>query len=680
VALADGKLHVWVPWGRGPAGGLGTLTEPDLRPEGFDYVPPIDFYCGMVVPEIFLQWCRDGYTFCAHNAFGFDAPALERLLPELRIPAWYDTLPCARAAGLPGSLDALGNVFLGRGKDAGKDALKLLYTAKEVKGEYVYNRGTVPLWRAMLRYNVADVLLLERVFTEVFPYGEGDVLSVDHTINQRGIAFDPELIRQLLSLWHLMESSAIEEVERLTDGVLHGGNLRSQQAVRRWLESQGLTLRSLNRQGLELLYESPEEYFEGVDSEVAARVIEVLKARQRVSRTGSAKLERIYDIGSEGGRVRNTLVYHGAQPGRWTGRGIQPHNFPRGVNGLDVQNLLTAPLTKERITAEAVRLNAQVDDVLSTLVRPVFLASPGKTLLILDYGAVEARGVAWVAGEQRLLDIFADPSQDVYLDMASRIFGRECTKADKDQRHIGKTAVLGCGYSMGAEKFGLYCKSNRIDLAAAGTSAEQAVEAYRDAYPAIAGAKDSETGYRRGGVWRSYHRAAHLAVEKRGRFHTNKCVFDGTTRHLRIALPSGRVIVYRNVTIRDEVPRYSKILGVPCKPKPTLFYAHPHGFEKTLYGGLITENIVQGICRDLLATALVRFEAAGIPVVLHVHDEIVCEVDAADKLNEAAEIMSDPPEWAEGFPVIVEGFASPRYVKVAYAGYPKVRAMGGKVL
>jgi DNA polymerase len=321
-----------------------------------------------------------------------------------------------------------------------------------------------------------------------------------------------------------------------------------------------------------------------------------------------------------------------------------------------------------------------LDDVLNALLRPVFVARPGHKLLILDYGSVEARGVAWVAGESKLLDIFADTSRDPYCEMAERIFGRPVTKADKRERHVGKEVVLGSGYGMSAPKFAARCKLLRIDLDAAGTTAEACIAAYRDTYTRIAGRQEGK--WRRGGVWKAYQAAAFAAVQEGGTHTAGRCQFALDGRHLAITLPSGRRLIYRNASVQDRVPGYCKMLGIPEVAKPTLIYSHPRKYEGTLYGGLICENIVQAVCRDLLAAAMVRAESAGLPVVLHVHDEMVCEVPsdtAADSLAAAARIMSAPPVWADGFPIVVEGYTGTRYTKTPFAGETEVKVMGGKI-
>jgi DNA polymerase len=168
------------------------------------------------------------------------------------------------------------------------------------------------------------------------------------------------------------------------------------------------------------------------------------------------------------------------------------------------------------------------------------------------------------------------------------------------------------------------------------------------------------------------------AVSEGGIHRAGRCAFVLDCGVLVVTLPSGRQLRYRNARIEDRIPGYAKAYHT-TRTKPTLVYTGPRG-EAMLYGGKITENIVQAICRDLLATALVRADAAGLRPVLHVHDEIVCEVPAADAthgLQSLVDIMTEPPTWATGFPIGVEGFAAPRYQKGAPTGWPTAKKRSG---
>ena len=265
----------------------------------------------------------------------------------------------------------------------------------------------------------------------------------------------------------------------------------------------------------------------------------------------------------------------------------------------------------------------------------------------------------------------------VYCEMAGRIFGHPVARSDKTERRVGKETCLGAGYGMGAPTFALYCAGLGIDLAAADTTAAACIEAFRTAYPAIAGHPAGVCAgqvLRKGGIWREYMSAAMRAVLERTSVFAGRCAFTRAGEDLVATLPSGRELNYRRCRVESRVPGYAGRLGLPPRPRPTLVYDGPRG-ESVLFGGKITENLVQAICRDLLCCALLRCERAGLPVVFHVHDEVVLEVPrprAEEALHCLVEIMVSPPRWAAGFPVVAEGFASPRYTKGAFRGWPKL--------
>jgi DNA polymerase len=692
VASHGNFVLVWAPAGRWPGKKL-EINPHDLWPAGIPKSASVMLDSGDACPAVLRKWLDSGYTFAAHNAAGFDAAAFRDLVSSRyscsEPSAWYDTLPACRAAGLPGKLDDLGHIFLGTGKDEGGAVLKLMYTVKVRNGQPVYPVGTLPVWKQLLRYNVKDVLLLHRVFTQTLGSGEPDVLDAHSAVNSRGIAFDLGFLSRLQDLWTDAENSAMDEIAALTGGALTGDNLRSVPQVKAWLKAQGVHTDTLNRQALERLYEYPEEFFGECDdlTERHAFVCEVLKLRQTVTRVSKAKLQRIAEMADPDNRVRDVLVYCGAHTGRWSGKGIQPHNMARGVGDLDTEGLLLrhagGRLDIEQVKEAAAKCKGhpRTDDVLSTLLRPVFCAGDGNTLLIADYAAIEGRGVGWVAEEVKLLDAFRSGT-DIYCQMASAIFGRPITKADKMERQIGKITVLGCGYSMSAAKFAAFCKACRVVLEDAGTDAEACVTAYRDQYPAIAGRLEGK--FRKGGIWQKYNDAVRMVLKGKPSRFEGKCVFGMNGPDLQVWLPSGRRLTYRNARIEPRVPPYADALGLAMEPKPTVVYDHNHWGPGggTLYGGLITENIVQAICRDLLAAALVRCEYAGLSPVLHVHDEIVCEVPAGEakaRMEELVTIMSEPPAWADGFPISVEGFSCPRYSKSPFRGSWEVAGANGRI-
>ncbi len=648
-------MHLWIPPGRCPEG-----FEP-LWPIGWELMP-VEVWRGEGPPPAVQVAIAAGVTFVAHNAEVFDSQAWERFVPGVQ-PQWYDTIHCVRAAGLPGSLDALGRVLCDRGKDGGKEAAKLLFTAKVRGGRLIYPVGTVEVWRAATAYNIADVLLLQRVFASTTPQ-EPEVLRVNQDINERGCPIDRRLARVLRDLWTQYQNAAKESINELTDCELSGDDARSTKKVKAWLATQGLNVVSLERKQIEQMIADPEGWFGDRDDPAVVKVMEVIARRQEASRAVVGKIDRVFAVADSDDRVRNMFVYHGAHTGRWSGRDLQPHNMPRGCK-MDVEGLLgiyheTGGFTLADVEA-ALRTKASVGDGLATMFRPIIRASKGRRFLIFDYAGVEARGVAWAAREQSLLDLFLDPTKDVYLDTASKIYGEE-VKAGDARRQVGKTVVLGCGYQMGVNKFEMTCRLSGVDLAAAGTTADACVKAYRHGYQCITR------------QWKQYDRVVRAIVGGEARvLRTGRCTFSMDSGTLVITLPSGRDLRYRSARVEMLAPRWAP----HGELRPTICYESNMGFTKYLYGGLVMENVVQGFCRDFLADALLR---VPYPAVLHVHDEGVWEVEDDSVIEEVGLIVSTPPAWAADFPLRVEGFSNEHYTKGAFKTSRRVDAMRGRIL
>lgn len=961
VFYVDGVYHVWVPG----YFKLKTLPNPvALWPKELGPAQLIELHHGDALPFPVRRAATLGYAFVAHNCFGFDRYIWRHCLmprcPGLVEPAWADTIPLARAAGLRGSLDAVAKDLVGTGKDRGKRIL-MKHIHATVEGSHVkYSSPGAGDLEVILRYNVADVDLLRRAWEALSDVPvEADVIEAHDAVNDRGVKVDTALAAKLVSVSSKSVSRAADRIKELTGGVLHSGNLRSTKQVNEWLDAHGLRIRdysgkrTLRKDFVTQAIANPWTML-GEDAPAAAvadidpAVFEVLRLRSAALRITGAKGDRAVMRAGSDGRARDLFTYWQAHTGRWSSAGIQVHNLPRPRKGVPVDELLamhdsgawgTDPAAAYDAIAAKLPGKLSVDDAISSLLRPLFTAADGKALVICDYAAVECRGVAWIAGEETLLQTLASGG-DVYKEMAARIFGAPATEVTDQQRQVGKVTVLGCiaegtpvltqrgwveiqyvrqgdelwdgsewvphegvvptgikpcievngvwltrdheiltrdgwapaetvatrypvpelpaalragseppdtraarkigagwmkqhfdafapspgrscsvartrkhqtthdtaggaslssrdgsmtrsgwygishsfpgttypgcrsivvttagdtsratsgsllvatnrstadalaswsikantwpsansspgsahtsltpprytvstpggrstryvrtfdilnaglrhrfqvggmivsncSYSMSAEKFRLYCGLQGIDLAAAGTTAELCVEAFRGAHQKIAGTYAGSIDgkpYRSGGVWSQLARAAMAATAEGGVHSAGRTTWVHDRKSLICTLPSGRQLRYRGARVEDRIPGYARALGID-RPKATLVYEGAYG-EQTLYGGKITENVVQAICRDLLATALVQCERAGLPVVLHVHDELVCEVpvsSAAESLNTLATIMATPPDWAQGFPVAVEGFAAPRYLKAAPKGWPHVK-------
>lgn len=655
--LYDDTYHLWIP----AALYDGPLVDERLRPDSRRLVLHRD----QAFP--FAEWLGD--TWVGHNFQDFDRHILRRLGFE---PRCYDTLPAARASGLPGKLDEIGKTLFDGGKDEGQRFLKKLSFGEVRDGEPVYPPVQQGYLEAVCRYCLADVALLKKLYDVVAGAEEPRVLAVHNQINDRGIAFDRGLAATLCRLSSEAVSRANEEIVKLTDGKLE--NPRSQQQTLKWVNSYGIYLwrpdgekQSLDKRLVERFLADPEGFQKGAEEagacvEVPERVARVLKLRQTALRQLTPKLEAAMQAVSADGRIRDLFVYHGAHTGRWTSHRVQIHNLAKGVEtekddpkiigdllaAYDAGMLCYSDILEacERFrAAKSKRLGRDApaptpDDVLTTLIRPCFYGDPG--LWVADYAGVEARWIAWWAGQSDLVEQFRQ-GLDVYCTMASTLFGRVITKADKKERQLGKTIILGCGFGMGVVRFAAYCAQQGIDLAALGVTAKQCIDTYRATYPAIPR------------IWRAADDAVKRAVRGTpSEVNGIECYMDG--RHLQCRLHSGRRLVYRNARIELLVPPYCKALGLPETPKPTVCYDSPKGWADSLFGGKEAENWDQAECNDFMRDAMLRVP----DIVVHVHDEVGSETREYGQLPK---IMCQVPSWAGGFPLEIEWHYGRRYVK-----------------
>lgn len=610
-------------------------------------------------PQWVLEAIANGTPLCAHNALEFDAHVWESAsLPPAR---WRDTLPLCRAAALPGSLDAACKLLFGVEKNelGRRTWLSMCQARVNRSGDAEYPLGTAEAWVLSAQYCCQDVEMLSRLHAEVLKFAEPSALQVHQAINDRGIPVDVAFAARLVLLQDELAVKCGGAVSEITEGDLELRSLRSVSRIKSWFERKGVVLPtrdgkpSLDKRDMQQFLRDPEEFCGGNDdlSELAAAVLQL---RAEVTRATGGKAMRLVSAALEDGRARGQHVYYGALTGRFSGREVQPHNFPRGVDGVDPR-LAKHDLTLEEVEAEAARLGCTAGDVIGSLLRPCVAGriSP------CDYAAIEARGVCWVAGEEKQLEMFNDPRADVYVDLARKVYGTNVVT--KAQRWNAKQAELGCGYGMSGRKFSAMLQQWGAD--SCGVTADHVVRTYRREHPAVV----------RG--WHDLNRAA-LAAAGGADAAACRARFYQLGSCLVMELPSGRKLVYRDARIEMVVPGFCAAFGLPPIPKPAVTYRHPHGYRKALYGGIIMENLVQGTTRDLLVDELVRAEASGFEPCMHVHDEDICESCSAE---EHAVHMSRAPGWAERFPVLCEAFRADRYYKRSPDG-KEVRALNGSVV
>jgi len=509
--------------------------------------------------------------------------------------------------------------------------------------------------------------------------------------NAGGVGVDTELVDSALAIGEAEQARVIAEARALS-GL---ENPKSVQQLMKWLnteiDEEVNDLRKTTVAGLlEKMKEAPAAAgtSSGADAppspegkafgnDKAARMLEL---RQQMSKTSTKKYDALRAAVCDDGRVRGMLFYYGAnRTGRWAGRIVQPQNLPQN----HLPNLGYArQLVKDR-DAELLALNyGSIPDALSQLIRTAFIPRPGKLYAVADYSAIEARVVAWLAGETWVLDAFRD-GQDIYCATASQMFGVPVEKhgQNSELRQRGKVAVLALGYgggesaltAMGALKMGIpeedlpgikqsWRKANpaicalwrRVEDAAImclRTHARQDV-AIKVSDPERARANEARTGAAAGSYSDRFNTGIRISFRHEADPLTNQ-------DFLTIELPSRRKLFYAHPFL------------APAKNFPDRESIHYWGMNQTskkwaqtdTWGGKLVENITQAVARDCLAETLIALRRRQMIAVFHVHDEVIVEVDREDDLQTILDVMAAPIEWAPGLPLKGAGFICEYYQK-----------------
>ena len=565
----------------------------------------------------------------------YSKPAL-RTIPHDR---WICTAARASALALPRKLEmaciALG-LDVQKDMEGAKLLLKYCKPRRPTKNNPAKWHSSSADLRRLMEYCATDVGAETELFLKTPSLNrlEREIWKLDQKINFRGVLCDRKLVAEALKMVQVETHELNKEASELTKGRVMAATQRD------------AMLREIRQAGFDI----PDLRAKTVSDAVAGGTIDgkarrLLEIRQSVSKSSTAKYEAFWNRSGTDGRVRDTLLYWGASTGRWAGMGLQPQNFPRGT-------LKNTDLTAELIRAgdlETLRLlYGNPMEVLSSTLRAAIIAPEGRTLFCADYAAIEARVLFWVARHEHGLDAFRE-GRDLYREMATVIFRKQLDNVEKSDRQVGKQAILGCGYGMGGTKFQATCANYSIDVSE--EIADRAVKAYRSTHSLVPE------------LWRNLEKASIAATQSPGRRYTiNRTTWFVERDFLWCELPSGRRLAYYKPSVQfKETPWGEK--------RPALYHwaVNPKTkqWERTgTWGGVLTENVVQAISRDLMAEAMLRIESAGYDVTLTVHDELVAERDLGKgSLKEFESLMAAIPAWAEGCPVKVEGWTGPRYHK-----------------
>jgi DNA polymerase len=548
--------------------------------------------------------------------------------PRTKTSQWFCTMAQASAMGLPRSLGQAADVLgVEQQKDKSGQALmmRMARPRRSITGGSHVWWDTPDKMAALISYCKQDVRTEISVAERLVEMDaqERQVFLLDQRINDRGIMLDHDLLDRARVLADNSKEEIDAEIARLTKGQVRGAT-KGVDLVK-WLNSYGVATKSVDKQHVAALLSQPD---------IHPVIRKVLELRQDGAKSSTAKLDSMENAAGPDDRMRGLLVYHGAATGRWSGRLVQPQNFPRPVKKQDELNEIIAKLKR----GESVADHGAGTQIASDLLRSMLIAKPGHRLLFADYAAIEARVLAWLAGETTLVETFAKGG-DVYKVMAKDIYNKPVDKIDGNERQVGKMAILGCGYGMGGKRFAEQCTT--MGIAVDVEEAKRIVSVYREANSAISG------------YWRrledEFLENCREVIARRGEF-------------ARLPLKSGRCLTYHNPRIVErETPWGEKRESVEVD---TLNSVTRQWTSQIIWGGLLTENVVQATARDLMAGAMMRLEMAGYPVVMSVHDEIICEVpEQRGVLAEMIELMTEVPAWAKGCPIAAEGKESLRYEK-----------------
>jgi DNA polymerase len=601
----------------------------------------IDLASGEAIPPKVLSALTDDTVIkWAHNA-AFERVCLSRHLGlpvgiYLNPASWRCTMIHAAYLGLPHSLEAAGAVLgldkqkLAEGKELVRYFCRPCRATKANGGRTRNLLADAPeRWEAFKAYNARDVEaemgIARRLARFPVPDDEWDSYVLDQRINDRGVALDMALVESAIAADETSRSAITHRMREITS--LENPN--SVQQMRRWLAEKGLETDSLDKKAVAGLLRS-----------APYPLREVLSLRRQLAKSSVKKYTAMRNAVCFDGRARGMFRFYGAsRTGRWAGRILQPQNLP--TNHLpDIE--AARGIVRNGDTDALKMLYDSVPDVLSELIRTAFVPKNGCKLIVVDFSAIEARVIAWIAGEKWKMDVFAADGK-VYEATASRMFGVPAESVTKESplRQKGKIAELACGFggSVGALK-----AMGALEMGLAEDELKPLVDAWRAANPNIVR------------LWWDMDRAAKAAVEGRTKTATHDIRFKCASGMLFITLPSGRRLAY--VKPRIGTNRF----GGECVTYEGAGTAKRWERIES-YGSKFVENTVQGISRDLLVCAMRGLDRAGYRIVMHCHDEVVIEAEPDASVDEVISIMCTVPEWAKGLALRAEGYECVFYQK-----------------
>lgn len=589
----------------------------------------------------------------AHNA-AFERTCIAKFLHLVLPPQqWECTMIKAAMCGLPMSLDAVSKALGLQEKKMteGKALIKYFCTPckpTKVNGQRTRNLPTddIEKWEKFKEYCVGDVVVETAIrkriqFFEV-PDQEKQLWSIDQNINDGGILLDKDFVQNAIRI----NTDYIENLTVESSGLTGLENSNSPAQLKAWLSEEiGEDVSSLTKEAVPLLMEKTH----------CDTVKRVLNIRQEMAKTSVKKYAAMMAGICTDNRVRGLLQFYGAnRTGRWAGRLVQVQNLPKNeLDDLDLARQLVLENDGETLAMAF----GNVPDTLSQLIRTAFIAPKGHTFIVADFSAIEARVIAWLAGERWRLQVF-DTHGKIYEASAAQMFGVPIeTISYKDPitgevirgknyplRAKGKVSELALGYQGGPNAL---IKMGALKMGLLEEELPKMVKMWRNANKAIVK------------LWNTINDAAVRAIEN-GKYNIHlgiKFTMDSRNDILYIQLPSGRKLCYQSPRLQEG--QYGMAITYMGMDQTTKQWK-----RQDTYGGKLVENIVQAIARDCLAYSMLQLTAAGFKIVMHVHDEVVIEEpDSHVRIGQVNKIMSAVIPWAPGLPLKAESYETKYYKK-----------------
>lgn len=621
----------------------------------FDDEPVQLIKLGEALPKRVGDYIESGGTFIAHNA-PFELAIWNHVCafvygwPLLRPEQTLCTMAMSYAMALPGSLE---KAAAAAGIDAQKDMAGHRIMMQLSQPRELLPDGTVRWWvdpekfEKLYAYCKTDIEVERKLFKRLVQLSpkERHLWLLDYKINQRGVGIDLPAVKNAIALVESEKDRLDKRIREITGNQVATCAATAQ--LRNWIRYLGVEVESVAKADVvEMLG----------DEALPVQARTALVLRQEAAKTSTAKLDKMVTAAGDDGRIRGIFQYHGASTGRWAGRLIQPQNFPRQTLSPEeiegVFDILKGDQTQARDLLEM--LYGPPLSIVSECLRGFIVPREGHDLIAADLSAIEGRVLAWLAGEEWVLEIYRGDGK-MYEHAAAKIYrvpAHEITK-DDPRRQIGKVSELALGFQGGKGAFQMMAKGYGVKVT--DEEAEAIKVAWRESRPATVK------------YWKDLEQAAHSAIRNpshkfsagaRGR----ECTYLMNGSFLWCRLPSGRVLCYPYARLElKDTPWGQKVDGMTYMAMDgvTNKWDRVHA-----YGGLLGENNTQAVARDVLAEGIVRAESQEYAVVMHVHDEIVSEVPRGwGSVEELERIMSVVPAWAIGLPIAANGWRGNRYQK-----------------